>query len=185
MKLNLFTVVTSLVVASTVSMVSFACSAQDIKPYKAKEIPVHKAQEIKPYRAKEISANVNKTKEDAVSTNADLNYFFSLYQYWVPGTSYTIPDYTNRQLVINNSAGTGVLPGGITINKDGTYVWNSSWEGKVIKGKWRATGDSGYPIELIKAQEGKNWKVGKSNDQGVAIIIWDGFTWYNGKKVSK
>lgn len=107
--------------------------------------------------------------------------YFGLYQYWVPGTSYTTADYTNNQLVIHNSAGTGVLPGGIKINSDGTYIWNSSWDGKVIKGKWRKTGDAGYPIEMLNAQEGKNWRVGKG-DNGT-IIIWDGSTWYNGSKI--
>jgi hypothetical protein len=152
------------------------CFAQQIRSYKADE--------VKPYKAGEITLNANRGKEEEKAANTDLDYFFGLYQYWVPGTSYTVPDYTNRQVVVHNSAGTGVLPGGIKINKDGSYVWNSSWEGKAIKGKWRSTGDRDYPIELLKAQEGKNWKVGRSNDTGVAIIIWDGFTWYNGKKIN-
>lgn len=64
---------------------------------------------------------------------------FGLYQYWVPGASAAIPDYTNHQLVVTTSAGTGVLPGGLKINADKTYVWNSSWDKKVIQGTWMET----------------------------------------------
>lgn len=154
----------------------------------AQTIKTYQAQEVKPYQAQDLSAGSSKTisnNNDGKPSTNDLSYFFGLYQYWVPGTSYTTPDYTNRQLVITTSSGTGVLPGGISIHKDGTYVWNSSWEGKAIKGKWRTTGDKGYPIELQHAQEGKNWRVGKSSEKGVSIIIWDGATWYNGKKIDK
>jgi hypothetical protein len=183
--------------------------AQEVKPYKAEEVKPYKAEEIKPYKAEEVKPvrtretrparvkRVNpyqpavnpvtppeKKQEQPVKVEvpADL---FGLYQYWVPGASYTTPDYTNNQLVIHTSAGTGVLPGGIKINIDGTYVWNSSWDGKIIKGNWRATGDGGYPIELLNAQEGKNWKIGKTTGDPSTITIWDGSTWYNGEKIKK
>lgn len=154
---------------------SISANAQEIKPYKAKEIEVYKAQEIKP---------TGKKKEPVVQDEkAEVSYFFGLYNYWVPGTAYTVPDYTNKTEVRRASAGTGVLPGNIRIDANGSYTWNSSWDGKIIKGSWRLTGASDYPIELLKAQEGKNWKVGKSNEEGVAIIVWNGSTWYNGKKI--
>lgn len=182
---------------------------QDIQPYKAEEIKPYKAEEVKPYKAPETkpvkvrvikperTKSVNPEKPEVVAPKPAeeqkalparvevSNDFFGLYQYWVPGASYTTPDYTNNQLVIHNSAGTGVLPGGIKINIDGTYVWNSSWDDKVIKGNWRATGDAGYPIELLNAQEGKNWKIGKTTGDPSTITIWDGSTWYNGKKIKK
>ncbi|HEX2976638.1 MAG TPA: hypothetical protein VHO68_11945 [Bacteroidales bacterium] len=134
---------------------------------------------------KSSASNVVKTSGSSANAASEQvsSGYFGLYQYWVPGTSYTTADYSNYQLVIHNSSGTGVLPGGIKINSDGTYVWNSSWDGKVIKGKWRKTGDTGYPIELVNAQEGKNWRVGKG-DNGT-IIIWDGSTWYNGSKIKR
>ena len=119
------------------------------------------------------------------STNSDLSSFFGLYQYWVPGAAYTVADYSTNTIVMHNSAGTGVLPGGIRINLDGTYIWNSSWDEKVIKGKWNASGKSDYPIVLLNAQEGRSWSVGKSSDKNADITVWDGNTWYNGKKVKK
>lgn len=154
---------------------SISANAQEIKPYKAKEIEVYKGQEIKPTGKKQ--------EQVARDEKQEVSYFFGLYNYWVPGTSYTVPDYTNKIEVLRTSAGTGVLPGSIRIDANGSYTWNSSWDGKIIKGSWRLTGDSDYPIELMKAQEGKNWKIGKSNDENVAIIVWNGSTWYNGKRI--
>lgn len=154
---------------------SISANAQETKPYKAKEIEVYKGQEIKPTGKKQGQV--------ARDGKQEVSYFFGLYNYWVPGTSYTVPDYTNKTEVLRTSAGTGVLPGSIRIDGNGSYTWNSSWDGKIIKGSWRITGDSDYPIELMKAQEGKNWKIGKSNDEGVAIIVWNGSTWYNGKRI--
>ena len=86
---------------------------------------------------------------------------------------------------MHNSAGTGVLPGGIRINPDGTYIWNSSWDEKIITGKWSNSGNSEYPITLLNAQEGRSWSVGKSSDAKADITVWDGNTWYNGKKIKK
>ncbi|MCJ0743076.1 hypothetical protein [Pedobacter montanisoli] len=126
------------------------------------------------------------TQPVAASSNAasNLNKFYGIYYYWVPGTSFIVPDYSRQQNVIHNSAGTGVLPGSIKINADGTYIWNSSWDQKIIKGKWRLTGDKDYPIEMINAQEKKNWKVGLHDRPKEAdLYIKDGNTWYSAKKV--
>ena len=151
------------------------CQAQEIKPYKTEE--------IKPVVSNQIKSTDKNKEQKMISDKSNINYFFGLYGYWIPGTSYTIPNYTNNQEVIHTSSGTGVLPGSIWIDANGTYIWNSSWDGKIIKGQWKLTGDADYPLELLKAQEGQNWRVGKSKEQGVAIIIWDRFTWYNGKKI--
>ncbi|HAL83651.1 MAG TPA: hypothetical protein DCO83_16605 [Mucilaginibacter sp.] len=157
-------------------LLSFNSKSQNIQPYKAREITS--------YRAKAIPVNSSTNKSNAAAqSNSDLSYFIGTYQIWVPGTSYTTPDYSNNQLIIHNSAGTGLFPGGIKINANGTYIWNSSWDKKIIRGKWRTTNNKNYPIELVKAQEGKDWKTGSSNTAGVSIIIWDGYTWYNGKKI--
>ena len=160
------------------SLLSICCYSisfsQTITPYKAKE--------IQPYQAKTISTDVNKTNNTVLRNYTALSSLFGLYELWIQGTSYTTTDYSNQTVVLHNSAGTGVLPGGLKINANKTYVWNSSWDGKIIKGIWRLTGDNGYPIELIKAQEGKNWKIGNANAKGVSIYIWDGSTWYNGRK---
>lgn len=168
-----------------VTFFSTVVKGQEIKPYKASEIKPYQSEEIKPAAAKETKSGINNNKNGKEKKANNLQSFFGLYQYWVPGTSYTVPDYSNRQLVLHNSTGTGVLPGGIKINSDGTYVWNSSWDGKVIKGYWKKTGDSDYPIELENAQQGRDWKIGKSNDKGADIVIWDGSTWYDGKKLNR
>ena len=151
----------------------------------AQEIEVYKAKTIEPYHSGKILADTaRKTPAKSTSSkpSSEPGVFFGIYQYWVPGTSYTVPDYNNNWQVLHNSAGTGVLPGSLKIEPAGTYIWNSSWDGKIIKGKWTLTGDKDYPIELVNAQQSRNWKVGKANEPGL-IIIWDGSTWYNGKKV--
>ncbi|TZF83878.1 hypothetical protein FW774_10485 [Pedobacter sp. BS3] len=151
----------------------------------SKDIEVFKAQEVIP--DKPATQNKNNVKRPASSkVTGNLNVFFGTYYYWVPGTSYVVPDYSRKQEVIHTSAGTGVLPGSIRINADGTYVWNSSWDQKIIKGKWQQTGDKDYPIEMIHAQEQKNWQVGLHDRPKEAdIYIKDGSTWYCGKKVKQ
>jgi hypothetical protein len=135
-------------------------------------------------------ASCKKEKSEAeelaaqVDTGSYAGIDFGTYQYWVPGVSYVTHDYSNSQTVLVTSSGSGVLPGGIRIKADKTYIWNSSWDGKVITGSWKESGDSGYPILLIDAQEGKSWYVGNFSDQGSDIIVYDGNSiWYYGKKI--
>lgn len=158
---------------------------QEVQPVKAKEIKPSKTKKENPYRVVKINPRVAEEKKEKPAAGVISDDFIGLFQYWVPGTSYTVPDYTNQQLVIHNSAGSGVLPGGIKINADGTYIWNSSWDEKVIKGNWRATTDQDYPLELIQAQEGKDWKVGKTAGDPSTITLWNGSIWYTGKKIRK
>lgn len=181
--------------------VSSVAKGQDIQPFKAEEVKPHQAQEVQPDKAKEkkpaktkkdnpyrvvkINPKVGEDSNKKLAAGVIATDFFGLFQYWIPGTSYTVPDYTNQQMVIHNSAGSGVLPGGIKINADGTYIWNSSWDEKVIKGRWRATNDQEYPLELMQAQEGKNWKVGKTTGDPSTITLWNGSIWYTGKKIRK
>lgn len=174
--------------------------SNDIQPNQSQTVRSNRSQEVRQQKTRETntlnmakvrSAEPSEAKPSADQqqpsrtqyTNKDLHSYYGLYQYWVPGTSYTVPDYTNQQLVIHNSSGTGVLPGGISISGDNKYVWNSSWDGKVIKGTWRITNDAGYPIELLNAQENKSWRIGRAPDKSADIIIWDGSTWYYGKKI--
>lgn len=190
-----------LLMAMVLAGVSPVAKGQDIQPFKAEEVVPQKAQEVQPVKAKEkrptktkkenpyrvvkINPQAGEEKKEKPMAGAIADDFFGLFQYWVPGTSYTVPDYTNQQLVIHNSAGSGVLPGGIKINADGSYTWNSSWDEKVIKGRWRATNDQEYPLELMQAQEGKNWKVGKTTGDPSTITLWNGSIWYTGKKIRK
>ncbi|MFA5972372.1 MAG: hypothetical protein WC780_08475 [Lentimicrobiaceae bacterium] len=197
MKTSPSILVAGILLTICVFCVNLSCFGQDIEPYKAKEIQPYKAKEIRVDKPKNVQSDrtngvktdysKRKTDENKQTNTThqkifDISEFTGQYELWVPGTSYVTTDYSNQQRVLHNSAGTGVLPGGIKINNDQTYIWNSSWDNKIIKGHWKATDDSNYPIELLNAQEGKNWKVGKSNDKGVSIIIWDGYTWYNGRK---
>lgn len=133
------------------------------------------------------SCNKDKTEEPKEAEQVDTGSYggihFGTYQYWVPGVAYVTHDYSNSQTVLVTSSGSGVLPGGIRIKADKTYIWNSSWDGKVITGNWSESTDPDYPMVLLNAQEGKNWMVGKSTDSGSDIILWDGSIWYNGKKV--
>lgn len=179
---------TALVVGILLFLTVQLNAQETIKSYQSSEIAVYKAEEVTPASSQKTQPGTShppKSNESKLpeQQRGSLGYFFGLYQYWVPGTAYTVLDYTNNQRVTKISSGTGVLPGSIKINSDGTYIWNSSWDGKIIKGSWRTTNDSGYPIELIKAQEGKSWRIGKSDQKDVSIIIWDGSTWYNGKKL--
>lgn len=155
------------------------CNAQ-IQEYHASDIQEYHATELKPAIA---SKNTDRNTGSQKHNLNNLQALFGLFQYWVPGTSYSVADYTNQKLVLHNSAGTGVLPGSLQIKPGGSYTWNSSYDGKILKGHWEKTSDPGYPIELIKAQEGKNWKIGFSTDKSANIVIWDGNTWYLGKKL--
>lgn len=57
----------------------------------------------------------------------------------------------------------------LTINQDGTYVWNSSWDGKVITGKWdEIIGDTDSPIVLRKGESGDEWNLSKSKS-GISL----------------
>jgi hypothetical protein len=133
------------------------------------------------------SCSKDKSKDSDEAEQSDTGSYsgidFGTYQYWVPGVSYITHDYSNSQTVLVNSSGSGVLPGGIRIKADKTYIWNSSWDEKVITGTWKETGNTEYPILLLNAQEGKSWQVGKASTAGADIIVWDGYIWYNGKKV--
>lgn len=89
----------------------------------------------------------------------------------VPGAAYTQSDGSATYLYV--SSGT-MTASSLLINPDGTYAWNSQWDGKLIRGTW--VKDNGE-IVLQKAQEGKDWRVGKSN-QGGDVLIYTSSTWY-------
>lgn len=105
----------------------------------------------------------------------DVSHLFNTYQVYIQGSTYTqdIGDY----YVTTSSI--GALAGGLMVQSNGTYVWNTP--GKLIKGKWRKTKDKYYPIELLKGDMGKNWKVGESKNRFGEIYLWDGSTWQNAR----
>lgn len=75
----------------------------------------------------------------------------------------------------------GALAGLLVIYPDGRYIWNS-YGGK--RGKWRATGDSGYPIQLIDNVEHRLWNVGLDDRHPGHIYINEshGYYYYTGRR---
>lgn len=119
-------------------------------------------------------------KEPASNNVAGLEYAFRTFILWVPGTSYTFSDYSSGTNTLYISGGT-IPKSTLTVNKDGTYVWNSAYDAKIIRGTW--TGNSEGSLDLIKGQEGKTWRLAKSDGKYEDIFIMDGSTWYSGKAV--
>lgn len=106
--------------------------------------------------------------------DSGFGFAYGQYSLRVPGVAYQTTDAATNQnkQVVSSGAQTAST---ITINSDGTYVWNSVWDGKVIKGNWQKTGAKDYPIIVPKGQEGKDWKLGKQDGSGKGdIILWDG-----------
>ena len=115
------------------------------------------------------SINSNGGNQNEDYSNSPLSYFFHTFDMNVSGAAYLTEDYANNTATLHTSA--GALSGGLTINGNGTYVWNSTWEGRVIQGNWEETDDPDYPIVLLKGEDGRDWKVAKDGERD--IIIWD------------
>lgn len=130
------------------------------------------------------------SKETGTTQNADspqvniqdkeLEYALKTFMLWVPGASYTVDNYDSKTSTLYTSSGTQP-ESTITINPNGTYSWNSVWDGKIISGLWQKNSDGS--ITLLNGQEGKNWTVAKSNGVNEDIFLMDGSTWYSGKAV--
>jgi hypothetical protein len=91
----------------------------------------------------------------------------------IPGTTYTQSDGNTTTLYISGGAMTA---SSLLINPDGTYAWNSQWDGKLIRGNWVKDGSD---LVLKNGQEGKDWRVMKSKpENGGDILVWDGSIWY-------
>jgi len=116
-----------------------------------------------------------KTEEPQAVPDLSKNPFIGFYVgVRVPGVAYVNDFAWSSVLTISP----GVMTRGtLLISADGTYAWNSSWDDRLIEGKWQI-GSEG--LVLIKAQEGKNWTVSSSSASagGGDILIWDGSTWY-------
>lgn len=108
-------------------------------------------------------------------------FAFKTFILWVPGTSYSVDNFDRQTSTIYTSAGT--LPEStITISPDGTYIWNSKWDGKTIHGNWSISGDGS--LSLLRGQEGKTWTVQRGGGKNEDIFLLDGHTWYSGKSVT-
>lgn len=115
-----------------------------------------------------VENSIPKPQDDV----SDLSYLFHTWKMSIPGA-------------VDWNTGTAkpglTLEDALTIYSDGTYEWNSSWEGELIKGTWER-GDSEYPITLLKAEDGHNWKVGLWPSGGGDLLAWDpeASIWKNG-----
>lgn len=120
-----------------------------------------------------ITSKTGQPQKQSDTGTANMSLFFHTYNLRMPGS------------LVNGNFTPGADNGTLTINSDGTYEWNSMWDGKVIPGNWRIFDEKdGYPIVLENAQEGKDWRVGASNETiGGDIIVWDGTFYYIGTKV--
>lgn len=98
------------------------------------------------------------------TTDADLSYFFGTWSLWTPGGYNSFnpgAQYTS-----------GADDGTITINSDGTYVWNSVMDGE-ITGVWKKTGKSTEMI-LVAAEGGKDWAAVKEADGKIRVWRYPG-----------
>lgn len=95
----------------------------------------------------------------------------------MPGAVYQVPSSTPGYDKLIVSAGTGVKHR-LNIYRNGSYQWAAY--GKIAHGRWTPTGDSGYPIALRNAYEGKNWRIGYDPRTGL-VHVWDGSTWFDAK----
>ncbi|WP_047155206.1 hypothetical protein [Aneurinibacillus tyrosinisolvens] len=153
--------------------------AAEVQPYKATEVQPYKAEEVKPYQAEEVKPAQPSSTQKQQTKKVDSASCYGTFNLYVPGAVYTTDDYTNNTRTTKVSPGSGKLNSWLTINANGTYVWNSSWDKKVIKGKWKK-GDADYPVILLNVQEKKSWKVGKDKRKN-QVYVWDGnYAYYIG-----
>jgi hypothetical protein len=72
----------------------------------------------------------------------------------------------------------------LQLNADGTYVWDSKWDGEVIHGTWEPFNTSS--IILYDGQEGRDWLVDRtvaSQRTSAEINVYNDFTQYLGTKM--
>lgn len=106
------------------------------------------------------------------SQDSEFGFKYGLYSLRVPGAAYetqVAPD--KAQLTVSSGTQTAST---LTLKADGTYEWNSAWDGKVYRGKWEKVSGE-YPVLIRKAQEGKDWMIARGEGAGKGdLIVWDG-----------
>lgn len=112
-------------------------------------------------------------------SNSGGGFFFRTFGLAIPGVAYTFDNYATNTRTTTVSSGY-VTKSAIRINPDGTYIWNSAWDGKIIQGRWRQEGGA---IIVVGGQSGLNWRMERmAKPSGDAVItLWDqNSIWYNG-----
>jgi hypothetical protein len=85
----------------------------------------------------------------------------------IPGAVYTQQAGDTLNLYV--SGGT-MTKSSLIIFPDNTYAWNSAYDGKLIQGRWVK---DGADINLLKGQEGMDWRVSKGTaSTGGDILIY-------------
>ena len=129
------------------------------------------------YTASTITVNKpGQTPSSGTPSSAPVNLsrFLGAWRTWVPGGTYVTPGTPGSGTdVLHTSAGAK----GTALVIKANHRW--TWKGKT--GAWKATGDSGYPLLLVRALDGHDWKVGVDVKHRGQIVIWDGYTWYLAK----
>lgn len=150
--------------------------SKPVAPYVAKEIQPVKAKEIQPYTPKTIDGTrqpLPKVAPDAGKA-ASPSAFVGTWQLAVEGASSTTDNYATNTRTITSSS--GALGRRLVIRTDDSYDWGGT------KGRWAATGEGagGYPLVLLKADHGHDWKVRwdtRRNAPAGRILVWDGYIW--------
>lgn len=101
--------------------------------------------------------------------------FYGVWRTRVPGGAWITPG--------SPGSGTDVLH--VSAGAKGTALAiraNRSWLWKGKTGRWQPTGDAEYPLLLRRAVDGHDWKVGLDVHNRGRILIWDGYTYFQGRR---
>ncbi|HJV37915.1 MAG TPA: hypothetical protein VJ528_03670 [Geothrix sp.] len=144
--------------------------AQEVKPYHAQDVKPNRAQEVKPFRAPEPAAvqpGPSPRRESPAPSS-----FFGTFGLAVPGVAYSWDNHATQTRTNVVAAGT-LTKSSLRVNPDGTYEWNSAWDGRLIRGRWISHRDG---ILLQGGQEKKDWVMGRlPNPSGSAVVyLYDG-----------
>ena len=169
----------------------------EISPAQAKPIEPYTAHTIEPYHARPAqaaqhgtaSADSGRIIDDVKglpapvrpprASSAKLKAFVGTWQLNVEGTSYTTDDYATNTRTVTTSV--GARGRRLVIRPNGTYDWGGR------RGRWKRTGegDEGYPLVLLHADRGEDWKIGWDTRKGAPagrILVWDGSVWEVGTR---
>lgn len=120
-----------------------------------------------------VGAKAEPKAEAAKVEMSEFGFAWGSYSLRVPGAAYVTAGEGNTDKLVVSSGVKTVSK--LTLHKDGTYVWDSAWDGKVYKGTWQKQDDEAYPILLLKGQEGKDWNLGPGEGAGKGeILLFDG-----------